>query len=459
MEDRHLTLELLHGIHRDERSPGDLVPVAMAHLFELCPHCRHVFEAWRRELGEGVADASLTQYDAAFDRVQVEAAKAGTAEVSPGARGPTEASVEAEEAVARELVSELLALSPRERVDRLQERPDLYAGAVLPELLVEEARNSLPLRPRDAYSLAGLARAVLQHGVSSPYGAELYTRALAHQANALRVQGELNRAGELFELARFLLKSQGGGDRLTRAELDSLEGSLRREQRRFDEARILFSRAVMAYALEGRHSQASGVLVSLGMVYREMGDLDRAIETTLQACDTFERGEPSVLQLFARHNIVNMLAEAGRSTEARALLEESAPLYERFADRSIQLRRLWVEGHLAMAEEDLATAESHYASARDGFIEDGMGYDGALAALDLALVYAKQGRTAELKRVAEEIVLVFESPDVPREAATALMLFRDAVRAEQITLRYLIELSRYLKQARHDPSLAFQTPT
>lgn len=458
MEDRHLTLELLRAIHRDERSPGDLVPVAMAHLFELCPHCRKVFEAWRRELGEGVADASLSQYDPAFERLQVEV-KAGAPEVADVAREPMEDSVEVEEAVARNRFTELLALSPRERVERLQREPDRYAGPVLAELLLEEARSCLPRRPRDSYSVAGLARAVLQHGAPLPYSAELYSRALAYQANALRVQGELRRAGELFELARFLLKSQGGGDRLTRAELDSLEGSLRRAQRRFGEARALFSRAVMAYALEGNHSQAAGVLVSLGIVYREMGEFERAIETTLQACETFEREEPSVLQLFARHNVVNMLVEAGRPTEARVLLEESTPLYERFADRPIQLRRLWVEGHLAMAEEDLETAASLYASVRDSLLEDGMAYDAALASLDLALVYAKQGRTAELKRVAEEIVPVFESQDVHREAATALMLFRDAVRTEQITLRYLVDLSRYLKRARHDPSLAFHTPT
>jgi hypothetical protein len=105
------------------------------------------------------------------------------------------------------------------------------------------------------------------------------------------------------------------------------------------------------------------------------------------------------------------------------------------------------------------TAESLYASVRESLLEDEMAYDAALASLDLALVYAKQGRTAELKRVAEEIVPVFESQDVHREAATALMLFQDAVRTEHVTLRYLVELSRYLERARHDPTLAFHTPT
>lgn len=470
MDDRHLTLELLRTIHRGQRNPGDLVPVAMAHLFELCPRCRTVFEAWRLELGEGVADPSLLQYDPGFERLRKELRAhlwieprgehgAGTlGGVSPACGDRPERSGEEERAVAGRRFSELLALPPRERAERLRREPDRYTGSTLAELLLEEARSCLPRRPRDAYSVAGLARAVLQHGAAVPYTAELYGRALAHQANALRVQGELRRAGELFEPARFLLKSQGGGSRLTRAEIDSLEGSLCRAQRRFDEAITLLSRAVMGYALEGERLRAAGALVSLGTVYRELGELERAIETTLQACESLERGEPSVVQLFARHNLVNMLVEAGKPREARDLLDQSAPLYERFADRLTRLRRRWVEGHIARAEEDLATAESLYATVRDRFLAEGMAYDAALASLDLALLYATQGRTAELKRLAEEIVPVFESQDVHREAATALILFRDAVRSEQVTLRYLVELSRYLERARLDPSLSFQTP-
>jgi hypothetical protein len=55
-------------------------------------------------------------------------------------------------------------------------------------------------------------------------------------------------------------------------------------------------------------------------------------------------------------------------------------------------------------------------------------------------------------------VPVFEAQDVHREAATALMLFQDAVRSDQVTLGYLLELSGYLERARMDPTLAFRSP-
>lgn len=464
MEDRHLTLELLRTIHRGERNPGDLVPVAMAHLFELCDHCRHVFEAWRRELGEGVAEPSLAQYDSAFDRLHasVQRLRSVSGEVEPPASSSlrqAEERVETEEAEARERVAELLALAPRERAERLRRQPERFAGPALSDLLLEEARNCLPGRPRDAYTTAGLARAVLHHGPTTAYATELYARALGHQANALRAQGDLRRADELFEVARYLLKSQGDGDRLTRAELDSFEGSLRRAQRRFDEASTLLSRAVIAYALEDQNAAAARNLLALGMVHRELADLERAIETTEQACEIASRldDHPS-LELFARHNLVSMLVEAGRTVEARELLSESAPLYERYADPLSRLRRLWLEGDLCRAEGEFEAAERAYLDARDGFLAQGIGYDAALIALDLALLYAEQLRTTELRRLVEEIVPVFEAQDIHREAATALMLFQDAVRSERVTLGYLSELSRYLERARMDPTLAFRSP-
>lgn len=215
----------------------------------------------------------------------------------------------------------------------------------------------------------------------------------------------------------------------------------------------------MAYAMEGLRIEAGKNMLSLAMVFREKGEMDRAVDLTRQALEAFEdERAPEALQLYARHNLSSMLRMAGATFEARQVFEESRALYELHNDPRMQIRRTWLEGSLAQDEDDFSAAETAFISARDGFLALGVQYDAALVALDLAVLYAKQGRTAELKRVAEEIVPMFEAQDVHREAAAALMLFQDAVRAEQVTLRYLIELSRYLERARLDPSLAFQQP-
>ena len=399
-----------------------------------------------------MADPAVHEYDAAFDRVQSRVRRREGMESSD-----LEASVETERRRARRHADELLRLSPGERAKRLGERRKEYSGSLLADALIDRSRQFLPGHPEESFEAAGLARAALQAERADVLASELYARALAHQANALRVQGDLKQANDILDTARFLLKGQGGGDRSTRAEMDRFEASLRYAQRRFPESESLYSRAIMAFAMEGEEFEVAVTLISMGVAYREMNDLDRAIEVTSQAVDILDEEHPRLL-LSARHNMVNFLVEVGREVEAESLFDQIQPMYDAYADPLTLLRRIWLEGHLAKARHDLDAAESSYSGVSRAFLARGNGYDAALAALDLAVVYAEQGRTAELKRVAEEIVPIFESQDVHREAAAALMLFRDAVLAEQVTLRYVVELSRYMERARLDPSLQFQSP-
>jgi tetratricopeptide (TPR) repeat protein len=463
LEDSHLTQGLLEAIHRGARSPGDLATVAMAHLFELCPHCRSAFQGWRREIADDAtrepgpddAAAGAAGHGAPARRVRLAAPRGADPERSSTCPSPA-TEPEREESPAPERLRELLALPPEARAERVRRHPFRYGGPALAELLLSEARGHLPAAPVEAYAVAGLARAVLQHAAPTPEATRLYARALAHQANALRAQGELPPAAELLEAARFLVKPQGGGDRLTRAELDSFEGSLLWCQRRFEEAETRLARCAADYLAAGLRVEAARNLVKLGMVYREMADLDRALAVTRRAEELLAGTDEPRLLLTVRHNLVHLLCDLGEPARARALLAETGELYERFPDRWTGLRRLWLEGHLARAEGDVEAAERAYLAVRDGFLREGVGFDAALAALDLAVLYLEQGRTGELRRIAEEIVPVFAAQDVHREAAAALTLFQQAVRAEQVTLRFLAELARYLQRARLDPGYAFE---
>ena len=80
----------------------------------------------------------------------------------------------------------------------------------------------------------------------------------------------------------------------------------------------------------------------------------------------------------------------------------------------------------------------------------------ALVSLDLAAVYAAQGRTSEMRRLAEQMFPIFESRDVHREALAALVVFREAAQAEQATLALVQEIGAYLRQARFKPDLRFR---
>lgn len=471
MANVHLTRELLRAIDRGERTPGDLVGVVTAHLFNLCPRCRKELEAYRRELGGSTgapASAPVSDSGSSGNEIGDEEIDRryhlAIERVRDRLRGfdgiqRLEARAAADERQARRRLAELLALPAGERLERLRTAPEHFAEPALAELLIEEAHRAVSGRPRDAEALAALARAVLQHGEHTGYTAELYARALAHGANALRVRGELCRADDLLGQARFLLGAQAGGDRTVRAELDSLEGSLRRDQRRLNEAESLFIRAATAWALEQNSVMTARNLLKLGVVLREKGDPERSIEYLVDAADRLDPETEPRLSLYARHNLADSLNDAGRPREARELVEETRPLWTHHSDPLTDLRRFWLEGKIAHSLGETAEAEHAFLAVRDGFLGQGIGYDAALVSLDLAQLYACDGRTADLKRLAEEIVPVFEAQDVHREAAAALMFFQDAVRAEQITLHFLHDLARYLHTARHDPRHSFQTPS
>ncbi|MFL6193587.1 MAG: hypothetical protein ACJ75H_05410, partial [Thermoanaerobaculia bacterium] len=75
----------------------------------------------------------------------------------------------------------------------------------------------------------------------------------------------------------------------------------------------------------------------------------------------------------------------------------------------------------------------------------GNGYDAAMASLDLTLLYLKEGRTADVRLLAEEMVALFEARDVHRETLAALVLFQEAARREEVTAAMVRELAGFLE--------------
>ena len=103
-------------------------------------------------------------------------------------------------------------------------------------------------------------------------------------------------------------------------------------------------------------------------------------------------------------------------------------------------------------------AESLLLAARDGFLAEGIPYDTALVSLEIATLYAEQGRTAELKRLAAGMVPIFSSLHIHREALAALAFLTQALESEAAGLEILTAVADYLRRAAHEPDLRFQAP-
>lgn len=312
--------------------------------------------------------------------------------------------------------------------------------------------------PREAYELAQLAEDVAlrlnvgSFGLELPF--ELVLRANAHKANALRSLGDVRAAEPL--MARPLRKLEEVADPLARAEIASLAASLRRDQRRFAEALDLLQQALEIYR-EARDNQRVGrILVEKGEVLREAAEPDRALEAVRSALDVINPETEKRLYLCARHNLATCLSEIGRFDQARQVLEAGRTLYDEFDDGWTHLRRSWLEAKIARGLGEHAAAESLYLTVRDGFAERGMGYDAARVSLELALLYCEQGRSSETKRLAREMVPLFQAQDIHREALAALMIFQEAAQREAVSVGLLKRLESYLSRARRDRSLKFR---
>ena len=71
------------------------------------------------------------------------------------------------------------------------------------------------------------------------------------------------------------------------------------------------------------------------------------------------------------------------------------------------------------------------------------------------MLLAEQGRRQELKLLAAELIAVFRSLGVAREAFAALTIFERFAQEDAVTLSLLAKLSQYFSQVRNQPDLRF----
>lgn len=60
-----------------------------------------------------------------------------------------------------------------------------------------------------------------------------------------------------------------------------------------------------------------------------------------------------------------------------------------------------------------------------------------------------------MRRLAEEMIPLFQAQDVHREAMAALALFQEAARQDRLTVEKTLEVAAYLRKARNEPEMRF----
>jgi hypothetical protein len=203
--------------------------------------------------------------------------------------------------------------------------------------------------------------------------------------------------------------------------------------------------------------QEARIVLKLAKALGDGGDPKAAIALLERSAPLLDRRGPGDLSHLRLQALAARLVEAGRPAEARAAFERArGDLFERVTGPADRLRLGWLDALILRGEGERERGEEKLLAVRDGFADLDAGYDLALISLDLADFYLEDGRTADVRRLAEEMLPVFTSRALHRHALHALVLFQRAAEAESLTLAWVRDLARYLRHARENPALRFQ---
>ncbi|HEX3529879.1 MAG TPA: hypothetical protein VH988_22695 [Thermoanaerobaculia bacterium] len=359
---------------------------------------------------------------------------------------------------AQALVAELMGHSPERQVLIVQNSARFHTWGVYSRLLdlswTESIRSLVT-----AEHLARLALLLADQLDVHLYRAEgiedLRARAWAYIGNVRRQRSDLAGADDAFRTAAEHLRL-GTGDPIEKAMLLDLKASLNRAQRKLGRAMSLLKRAHTIFLAAGDRHRAGRTLVGMELIHHQAGSPEEGIPLLYQALELIDSHQEPRLLIAVWHNLIDDLAEAGRAMEARRLFREARKLYLRFPEAVTQNRRTWVAGKIARGLGQDEEAEALFLEARASFLQESIPYEVALVSLDLAALYAKQGRSEEIKRLVEEIVPVFSSLQVHREALAALAFWQQAAETETARIADVVaDVASFLKRSQYDPELRF----
>lgn len=334
------------------------------------------------------------------------------------------------------------------------------------ELLCDKSKALGAKEANEAVDLAELAVLIADHIADDEsedrWMYQLRAFAWSHLGNARRVKGDLKSAEAAFAMADqwWDAGDEGTGDALGyRPVLLDLKASLRNNQGRRSDALVLLDEAYDIHLLAGDRHRAGRVLVNESYVLLEMGDLDRAIPLLQKAEELIDPEREPRLMLCARHNLLDNLSKAGRFAEARALLPQVRELSRSAGSQLDRVRLRWVEARIAAGLGEPDEARQAFSEAQRGLLDQRIAYDAALVSLEMATFLLQEGRTAEVRELAREMIPIFQAQDIHREALAALAVFQAAAALDSATLELAREVAAFLARARHDPGLRFSAET
>lgn len=355
------------------------------------------------------------------------------------------------------IVDEILAQPAEAGQDLIYSAPRFQTFAVC-DLLIDKTLEAGFRNPMRSLQLARLGVVAADRLDARVYGRpvvqDLRARAWAHLGNARRIGSDFAGAERALAFAAELAET-GSGDPLEEARVLDFEASLLSDLGRHGEAIGRIDQVIEIYDEVHDLHRKGRALLSKGFFLGCAGEPEPAIDLITRGLARVRWNEEPRLVLAARYNLIGFLIDCGRCEQARLQIGRLAEAYRRSPDPWTEPRLAWLEGRLAAGLGDFAEAETTLRRARWLFLVTEREYDAVLATLDLAAVFIRLGRIAEVRQLTEEMLPLLLRQDLYRPAITALLAFQRAADRGTLTPRWIQEIASYLLRARRNPRLAF----
>jgi tetratricopeptide (TPR) repeat protein len=325
-----------------------------------------------------------------------------------------------------------------------------YQTPAVSDLLVDTSYALRHDHPSASEALAQVAVTASSRLDPGRYAAALRNdvqgRCWTYLANARRVLGDFTATEQALRTARSLL-AEGTGSPLDAAFCWEVETSLRSTRGDHLGAIACVGRAIDIYRRIGDRHLLGRALIQQGMVWGYAEEFAREIVLLRTGLQFIDPERDNRVALAGWHNLCLALHQAGEDRQALAALARARPAYLRVGSRAGLLRFQWLEGTIAASLHRDEQAEGCLREAREGFIQLGVAIEAAEVSLDLANLLCKQGRTAEVRCLAAEMITIFESRGIAQDALAAFILLRQAAERDRVTETLLKRLGKSLHAA------------
>lgn len=272
-----------------------------------------------------------------------------------------------------------------------------------------------------------------------PVVALLLARAHGYRANVYRILDRFDEAAEELTRAQARLEISEAGSAWF-GELAWFRGEWCVANRRFDEA-IGYLREAASSLPRNGPTTCLQATITLANAYGEAGRHEESIETLRSLVEDFPTNAfPEGAYLATLQSLATGYAETGRAAEARDLLPRIQDLAQEEGKRLNLTRVKWLEALILKAEGKRTPAAMCFREVQADFLAANLAMDAALAGLSHAAMYLEHDDTRAAAELAEELIPVFRSKGIHREAWAASRIVLEALRREAATLAQVEEL-------------------